>query len=74
MSDLATKITKNIFCYHLIGFEKNIIYDCTNRSLMLTCSKTGAPLEIIEKDEDLNFEDFVLVARNIFMDTVDSFD
>jgi hypothetical protein len=71
---LATKPTKNSFCYHLVGFEKNIVYDCKNRSIMLTCSQTGAVLELYEKDEDLDFEDFVLVARNIFLDLIETFD
>ena len=69
----ATKPTKNIFCYHLVGFEKNIVYDCKNRSIMLTCSQTGAVLELYEKDEDLDFDDFVLVARNIFLDLIETF-
>jgi len=70
----ATKITKNIFCYHLVGLKKNILYDTTNRSLIFSCALTGAPLEIVEKDEDLDFETFVLIARNIFLDILETFD
>lgn len=68
---LATKITKNTFLYHLIGFNKNVLYDTKNRSLILTCSKTGGVIEVVEKDEDLDFYTFVLIARNILMDLVE---
>lgn len=67
----ATKITQNIFCYHLVGFKKNILYDTRNRSLILSCSVTGAPLNIVEKDEDLDFETFVLIARDIFLNLIE---
>lgn len=67
----ATKITQNAFCYHMVGTGRNILYDKRNRSVILSDANTGAPLKIIEKDEDLEFEDFVLVAQNIQMDMVD---
>jgi hypothetical protein len=73
MADLSTKISKTVFSYNLVGFNMNVIYNCRNRSLILADQETGAPLEIVEKDEDLDFEDFVLVARNLLMDLIDSF-
>ncbi len=70
-TNLAVKITDKIFCFHLIGFEQDIIYSTVNRSLMLTDHETGAPIKIVEKDEDLLFEDFILVARNMLLDTIE---
>ena len=69
--ELAIKITNKVFCYQLIGFEKNIIYDTNNRSLILTDANTGAPLKIVEKDQDLDFKVFVSVARNIYLALVE---
>lgn len=71
ITDFASKITKNIYCFHLVGFPYNVLYQCNNRSLILSDSETGAPLHIIEKDEDLDFETFVLISNNIWMDLID---
>ena len=73
ITEFAIKITNTSFCFHLRGFERNILYDTKNRSLILTESDTGALIKIIEKDEDLNYEDFVLVAKNMWFDLIESF-
>jgi hypothetical protein len=68
---LATKISKNNFCYHLIGLERNVLYNAHNRTLLLTNSEDGSIIQILEKDEDLDFDTFVLVAQNIFLDVIE---
>lgn len=70
--DFASKITDKIFCFHLVGFNNAILYDTTNRSIVLTDSDTGAILTIMEKEEDLDYEDFVLVSKNLWLDMIDS--
>lgn len=71
ITEFATKVTKNIYCFRLIGFPYNVVYQCNNRSLILSDDETGAPLHIIEKDEDLDFDTFVLISKNIWMDLID---
>ena len=71
ITDFASKITNNIYCFKLVGFSYNVLYQCNNRSLILSDEETGAPLKIIEKDEDLDYETFILVSRNIWMDLID---
>lgn len=65
---LGTKISKSNFCYQLIGFQRNVLYNAHNRTLLLTDSDDGSIIQEIEQDEDLDFETFVLVARNIYLD------
>ena len=67
-TEFATKLTPNKFCYHLVGFQMNVLYDTANLSLVLTESDSGALLKVIEKDEDLDFDTFVLVSKNILTD------
>ena len=67
----AHQITKTIFAYELIGFDKFISYDRNDRTILLNDAETGAPLKIKEKDEDLDFETFILVAQNMYMDMVE---
>lgn len=69
--DLAIKITKNIYLFHAVGFEKNIIYNSSNRTLILTCAESGAFIKIVEKEEDMDFETFILIARNIWMNMLE---
>lgn len=69
--EFGIKISKNNFCYPLIGFNRNVLYNAHNRTLLLTNAKNGKILKTIEKDEDLDFETFVLVARNIFLNLVE---
>ena len=70
--DFASKLTKNKFCYHLVGFNSNVLYDTINRSIILSDADTGAVITIIEKDEDLDFDTFVLVSKNLWLDFIDS--
>lgn len=69
--DFALKISEKQFCYHLVGFNRNIVYDSINRSVILSDAETGAVLMIIEKDEDLDFDTFVLVSKNLWLDMID---
>lgn len=71
--DFASKLTNSKFCYHLVGLNRNILYDTINRSIILSDSDTGAVIKIIEKDEDLDYEDFVLISKNLLIDIIDSF-
>lgn len=70
-TSFATKVTKNIFCYHLVGLNMNVIYSCVNRNVILSDSETGLPISIVEKDEDLDFETFVLIGKNVWLDLID---
>ena len=68
----ASKINKNVFCFRLIGFPYKILYQCTNGSLILADDdEIGAPIKIIEKEADLDFETFVLISKNLWMDLID---
>ncbi len=69
--DFSSKLTEKQFCYHLVGFNRNVLYDTVNRSLILSESDTGAVLLTIEKDEDLDFDTFVLVSKNLLLDVID---
>ncbi|HUU88006.1 MAG TPA: hypothetical protein VMX17_09655 [Candidatus Glassbacteria bacterium] len=69
--ELATKISTNNFCYQLIGFGKNLLYNAHNRTLLLTNSEDGNILKTIEKDEDLDFDTFKLVAQNLYLDIIE---
>lgn len=69
--ELASKVSTNIFCYQLIGYCRNIIYNSHNRTILLIHADDGDILQTIEKDEDLDFDTFVLVAQNIFLDLVE---
>ena len=68
---LAVKITQSVFCYQLIGFNRIMVYDTKNRNLILAEAITGAPIRIVAKDEDLDFETFTLVARNMYLDLIE---
>jgi hypothetical protein len=72
ITNLAHKVTKNIYCYNLVGFPFNVVYNCNNRNIILADSETGAPISIVEKDEDLDFETFVLISQNVWMDLIES--
>ena len=71
-TNFATKLTEKHFCYHLVGFNQNILYDTTNRSVILSDAETGAVITILEKDEDLDFGTFALVSENLWLDMIDS--
>lgn len=68
---LAIKVSNNIFLFQLIGYGTNIVYNRADRQLMICDAETGAPLKIEADSEDLFFEDFVLVARNMYLDLVE---
>lgn len=69
--EFGIKISRNNFCYPLTGFKRNVLYNAHNRTLLLTDAEDGSILQEVERDEDLDFETFVLVARNIFLDVVE---
>ena len=71
-TEFAIKITDSKFCYHLVGFNRNILYDSVNRSIVLSDAETGAVISVMEKDEDLDFEDFILVSKNLWLDFIDT--
>jgi len=70
-TELATKVGKHIFVYHLVGFNSNIVYSTINRTIIVTEVDSGALVKTVEQDEDLDFEDFVLVARNLFLNAIE---
>ncbi len=69
--EFGVKIGRSNFCYPLIGFNRNVIYNAHNRKLLLTEAESGAIIQEVERDEDLDFETFVLIARNIYLDIVE---
>lgn len=71
MTDLATKVSKTIFCYHLIGFKMNIVYDKKNQQILLTDVDSGQIIKVVAQGDDLIFEDFVLISQNILMDLIE---
>lgn len=68
---LGTKISKNNFCYQLVGFNRNLLYNAHSRTLLLTEAQSGVILKELERDEDLDFDTFILVARNFFLDSIE---
>lgn len=69
--EFAVKVTDTIFVYPLIGFEKNIVYSSVQRKIFMTDANTGLPVKTIAENENLDFDTFVLVARNLMMDIID---
>lgn len=69
---LAQRVSKNIFTYQLIGFSSFFLYDATNGSMILSDSLTGAPLFIKATEEYIDYETFILVARNMYLDMVEA--
>lgn len=69
--EFGIKISKNNFCYPLIGLNRNIFYNAHNRTLLLTNSDDGSIIQEVEQDEELDFDTFVLVARNIYLDLIE---
>jgi hypothetical protein len=64
--NLATQITKNIFAFQLVGFGSNLVFDRTNRSLIIADAETGALLRILENKDDLDFDTFKTKAHKIY--------
>lgn len=80
MTSISTKVTENIFCYHMVGMNRNIVYDKSNGYLFiaeipviqseLQKEFEAVPaLEIIyENRYNIQFEDFTRVAITLYME------
>lgn len=71
--EFATKITNTIFSFSLIGTGQRVVYDKKNGTYSICDEETGVPLQTEEGEYGLEFEDFVLIARNTFLDIVEEF-
>jgi len=66
------KVTNNIFSYDIIGLSKTFIYRPKEKRWMTTDRETGAILDDQHFPDDLDFETFELIARNMHLDLIDS--
>lgn len=66
----AIKISTNVFCYEIIGTQKNIIYNDHSRRLLVTRRCDGVILHDEDVDKNLDFESFVLVARDFYLSMI----
>ena len=69
--EFASKISNNIFSYSMIGTGQRVVYDKRNGNYSICEEDTGVPLAIEEGEYGLEFEDFILIARNTFLDIVE---
>lgn len=67
----TTKLSKTVFMFHLFGLKRNIIYNCRTKEIFMA-DDAGVKLYTISADEELEFEDFDLVARNMFLDVLEA--
>lgn len=65
------KVTNNIFSYDLVGLSKTFIYRPKEKRWMTTDRETGTILADQHFEDDLDFETFELIARNMHLDIID---
>ena len=68
--ELGVKINHCLFSYPLIGMDRHILYNCLNRTLMLT-DNDGTVIREVAKNKNLDYDTFIMVAKCLFMDAVD---
>ena len=73
MNRFGTKLSKNIFLYHVTGWDKNITFDSKKRRVMVMDATTGDILsdKDLGVDGEMDYEDFLLYAMNIHLDYID---
>lgn len=69
-TEFATRITPTIFSYHLTGIEMSITYNSFSRTFRMIDSDTGEILKTKEGNEDIDFEEFKMIARTMFLEIV----
>ncbi len=69
-TDFATKITPTIFSYHLTGLDMDIRYNSFSRTFRMIDSETEEILKTKECSEDIDFEEFRMIARTMFLEIV----
>ncbi len=63
----AVKISKVDFMFHLIGFERNLMYNSRRKELYMADMDVVYMYSISELI-DLTYEDFDVIARNFWCD------
>lgn len=75
MITLGVKTSKNIFTYPLIGLGTFLIYNKIENTMGLFCAHNGNLIKKINVTSDycdMEFEDFIFGARQIYVDIIDS--
>lgn len=66
----ATKVSKNKFSFHLVGFSQNVQYERANGNIILT-DEENTPITVLGTEENLDFETFVMIGQNLLLDIID---
>jgi len=67
MSIISAKSGINLFHYHLIGTGIILTYDSQKSILYHTHEETGRPLKMIPIQKRLDYKEFLMISRNMFL-------